>query len=76
MGWTGLFLTKLQYYSVPLKHRLQGKFGGNFLQYRPLLGLINQKHWRWQIDKIWKALFNRPIQADSYSMIEILINLP
>jgi len=58
------------------KQRLSGKFRGNLKKYKPLLSLINQRHWRWQVDIMWEILFNRPIQEDSYSTIEILINLP
>jgi len=56
------------------KQRLSGKFRGNLKKYQPLLSLINQGLWQWQVDMMWEILFNRPIQEDSYSMIEILIN--
>jgi len=58
------------------KHRLSRKFRGNLKKYQPLLSLINQRHWQWQVDAIWEILFNSPIQEDSYAMIEILINVP
>ena len=58
-----------------LKQRLHGKFRGNLRRYGLLLGLMNQRHWRWQIDVMWKVLFNRPIQENSYLLTEILINL-
>ena len=58
-----------------LKQRLSGKFRGNLRRYGLLLSLINQRHWRWQIEMMWEVLFNRPIQKDSYSLTEILINL-
>jgi len=57
------------------KQRLSGKFRGNLKKYQPLLSLINQRHWLWQFDMMWEIFFNRPIQEDSCSMIEILINL-
>jgi len=56
------------------KQSLSGKFRGNLKKYQPLLSLINQRHWQWQVDMMWEILFNRPIQEESYSMIEILIN--
>ena len=58
-----------------LIQRLSGKFRGNIRRYGPLLSLINHRHWRWQIEMMWEVLFNRPIQEDSYSLTEILINL-
>jgi len=58
-----------------LKWRLFGKFRKHLRKYRPLLFLINRKHWQWQVDMIWEILFNRPIQEDSYALIEVLIDL-
>jgi len=58
------------------KHRLSGKFRGNLKKYQPILSLINQRHWQWQVDVIWEILFNSPIRDDRYAMIEILINVP
>jgi len=58
------------------KQRLYGKFRGNLRRHGPLLSLINQRHRRCQIEMIWEVLFNRPIQENSYSLTEILINLP
>jgi len=45
------------------------------MKYKPLLSLINQRHWQWQVDMMWETLFNRSIQEDSYSMTETLITL-
>jgi len=42
------------------KHRLSGKFRGNIKKYQPLLSLINQTHWQWQVYVIWEFLFNSP----------------
>jgi len=58
------------------KQRLSGKFRGNLKKYKPLLNLLNQKHWQWQVDVIWEILFNIPIQENSYARMEMLINSP
>jgi len=58
------------------KQRLYGKFRGNLKKYKPLLSLINQRYWWWQVDVIWEFLFNSPILEDSYAIIEALINAP
>jgi len=58
-----------------LKRRLFGKFRKHFRKYKPLLFLINRTHWQWQAEMIWEILFNRPLQEDSYTLIEILIDL-
>jgi len=74
LDWTGFEEDPILF--CIFKQRLSGKFRGNLKKYKPLLSLINQRHWQWQLDVIWEILFNRPIQEDSYAMIEILINLP
>jgi len=58
-----------------LKRRLFGKFRKHFRKYKPLLFSINRTHWQWQVEMIWQILFNRPLQKDSYVLIEILIDL-
>jgi len=58
------------------KQRLYGKFRRNLRKYQPLLSLINQRHWRCQVNIIWESFFNRPIHEDSDAMIETLIKLP
>jgi len=58
------------------KQRLFGKFRGSLRKYKPLVCLINQKHWLWQADMIWESLFNKPLQEDSYVIVETLINSP
>jgi len=58
------------------KQRLFRKFRGSLRKYKPLLCLINQKHWLWQVDMIWESLFNTPLQEDSYMILETLINSP
>jgi len=42
--------------------KLHGRFQGRYRKYQPLLCLIYQKHWRWQVDMMWEIFFNRPIQ--------------
>jgi len=58
------------------KHRLSGKFRANLKRYQPLLSLVNQRHWQWQVDVIWEFLFNSSILEASYAMIETLLNAP
>jgi len=58
------------------KQRLFGKFRGNLLIYKPLICLINQKNWSWQVNMIWETLFNKPRHEDSYAILETLINSP
>ena len=57
-------------------YRLSGKFRGNLKRYQPLLSLVNQRHWQWQVDVIWEFLFNSSILEASYAMIETLLNAP
>jgi len=58
-----------------IKRRLFGKFRKQLRKYKPLLFLINWTHWQWKVEMIWEILFNRPLQEDSYAVIEILIDL-
>jgi len=39
-----------------IRQRLSGKFRKHLRRYRPLLDLINQRHWRWQIEMVWEVL--------------------
>jgi len=75
VGLDGTVLDEDPILIFTLKRRLFGKFRRKLRRYKPLLNLINQKYWRWQIEMIWEVLFNRTIQKDSYVLTEILINL-
>jgi len=57
-----------------LKQRLFRKFRGSLRKYKPLLYLVNQKHWPWQVEMIWEILFNNSLHEDNYVKLEILIN--
>jgi len=71
LDWTVFEEDPILFYTF--KQRVSEKVCENLTKYKPLLSLINQRHWQWQVDMMWETLFNRPIQEDSYSMIEKLI---
>ena len=72
IGLDGTVLDEDPVLVFALKTRLSRRFRRKLLKYKPFLKLINQRHWRWQIEMIRVVLFKKPIQEDSYSLTEIL----
>ena len=57
-----------------LKDRLGRKFQvGEFYKYYTLIGLINEKDFKWQIATIWERLFNIKPGEECYGSLEILL---
>jgi len=53
LDWTDFKEDPILFYIF--KQRLSEKFRGNLTKYKPLLSLINQRHWQWHVDKMWET---------------------
>jgi len=56
--------------------KLYGTFCGSYQKYQPLVHLINQRHWRCQVNIMWEILSPGSPKKDSYVEMETLINIP